>query len=61
MIFMMMMKLLSGTIVIKNVRHRNKNKRRVNAYCLESIKVAGLVGLQRREKTGRKIVVIVVS
>ena len=32
------------------------NRKRVNAYCLASIKVVGLVCPQRREKRDRKIV-----
>ena len=38
----MIMRLMNGTKAIKN-GPKSKNKRRVNAYCLASIKMVGLV------------------
>ena len=43
MMMMMAMKLLSGMMVIKTQGLKNKDKRRVNVYCLASIKMVGLV------------------
>ena len=52
----MMMRLLSGTMVIKTQGPERKNRRKVNAYCLTYINMVGLVHVRRREKTDRKIV-----
>ena len=38
---------LSGTMVMKNARLKSLNKIRVNAYCLASIKILGLVYVRR--------------
>ena len=56
MSIMMMMILLSGTKAIKNISSESKNKERVNAYCLASIKMARLVRPQRREKRDTEVV-----
>ena len=56
MIIMIIMDILSGMMVIKNALLKNKNKRRVNAYCLASLKMVGLMHVRRREKRDRKIV-----
>ena len=55
----MIMNLLGGTMVIKNKRFKNPKKRRVNAYCLASIKVVGLVHTRRREERDRKTVGVI--
>ena len=39
----------------------SENRERVNAYCLGSIKMVGLLHVRRREKRDRKIVEVVVS
>ena len=38
---------------------KSKNKRRVNAYYLASIKMVGLVYVRRQEKRDRKIVEVI--
>ena len=43
MTIMMMMNLVSGWMFIKNAGPKIANKKRVNAYCLASIKMVGLV------------------
>ena len=53
MIFMMMMRLLSRTKVIKNARQEVTDRERVNAQCLVSIKMVGLEYV-RDEKNRQK-------
>ena len=48
--------LLSGMMAIKTQGIKNVGMERVNAYCLASIKMAGLMHVRRREKRVRKIV-----
>ena len=49
------MRLLSSTKVKKTQGTEAKYRRRVNSYCLASIKVVGLVHVRRQEKRDRKI------
>ena len=50
----MMMNLLSGTKVKKTQGPESKNRKKVNAYCLSSTKVVGLVNVRGREKNRQK-------
>ena len=54
MIIATMMNLLSGTMAIKNARPRSTNKRRVNAYCLASIKRGGIGVFPRMKQKKQK-------
>ena len=42
--------------LLKTQDQESKNRRRINAHCLASIKMVGLVHVRRREKRDRKIV-----
>ena len=59
-IMMIMMRLLSGMMVIKNARLRKQKLRKNFCLCLASITLVGLVCSWGQEKRDRKIVEVVV-
>ena len=50
------MRLLSGRMVIKNVKLKKRRLRGALTHCLAPIKILELVHVRRREKRDRKIV-----